>query len=43
MIWKIKLHIWPTNLDDVRDENMWEILRNMELQEEKLDGMQRDK
>lgn len=40
---KIKLWNWPTNIDDARDENRWEILRSLELQEEKLDGMQRDK
>lgn len=43
MIWKIKLRNRPNNRDDARDENTWEILRSMELQEEKLDGMQRDK
>lgn len=43
MIWKIKVQNQPTNIDDARDENRWEILRSLELQEEKLDGMQGDK
>lgn len=43
MIWKINLRNWSTNIDDARDENMWEILSSAELQEETLDGTQMDK
>lgn len=43
MIWKIELRNHPPNIDDRRGENVWEILRNVEIQKEKRDGLQRNK